>query len=261
MVALVCQGFGYGFGHDLVQSGLVGITKLLVKVADDAFWVLDQFVVSQDQVAGGRMRVQIFERVFIPVSGKVQDLVDIQVSLSRIGELAARIIDPRDGGRQHVQRVADEIYDARIREELGQRFDLGAESRVLGDEVFRAGSVQVALQHGLVEPHDAAFMFGRKCLVEVLVIGQLIHEGEQETDEEAIPVLQVDVLVLFRFEKRDGMNADLAKCIAVEGVQQAVEVASQFVIYARYELCDLLLRDRGCQVDIPDCQAGEIFIA
>jgi hypothetical protein len=57
------------------------------------------------------------------------------------------------------------------------------------------------------------------------------------------------------------MNADLAECVTVEGVQQAVQVAAQFVVEARDELRDLLLCDRGGQINVPDGQAGEVVIA
>ena len=202
MVAFVGQGLSDGFGYDLVQGGLVGVAELLVKVTDGAFGVLDQLVVAQNQMAGGGMRVQVFERVFVPVPGKVQDLIEVEVLFVLwFGELAAGVIDPRNGGRQHIQRVADEIDDARIREEFGERFDLGTEGWILGDEVFRAGGVQVSLQHGLVKRHDPTLMFRRERLVEMLVVRQFVHEREQKTDEEAIPVLQMDVLVLLGFEK------------------------------------------------------------
>jgi len=201
VVALVGQGLGDSLSHDLVEGWLVRITKLFVEAADDAFRVLDQFVVSKNQVAGGRMRVQEFEGVFVPVPRKVQDFIDVEVSLARFGELASGVIDPRNGGWQHVQRIAHQIDDARIREEFGQRFDLGAESRVLGNEVFCASGVQVPLQHGLVETHNTLFVLGGERFVEVLVVWQLVHERKQETDEETVPVLQVDVLVLFGLEK------------------------------------------------------------
>jgi len=57
----------------------------------------------------------------------------------------------------------------------------------------------------------------------------------------------MDVFVLFRFEERDGMDADLAERGPVEGVQQAMQVAAQFVVEARDELGDLLLCDGGAR--------------
>jgi len=57
------------------------------------------------------------------------------------------------------------------------------------------------------------------------------------------------------------MNTDLAKRMAVESVQQSVQVATHLVVQTRDELRDLLLCDRGRQVDVPDGQAGEVVIA
>ena len=64
----------------------------------------------------------------------------------------------------------------------------------------------MTLYHGLVEGHDAAFVFGAEGFVEVLVIRHLIHEREEEGDEVAVPDQQVDVFVLFGLEEGDGMD-------------------------------------------------------
>jgi hypothetical protein len=54
------------------------------------------------------------------------------------------------------------------------------------------------------------------------------------------------------------MNLDLAEGGVVEFVQQAVKDAAEiFGIEPRKELCNLLLRDRGGQINIPRGQAGE----
>ena len=63
----------------------------------------------------------------------------------------------------------------------------------------------MTLDHGLVEGHDAAFVFGAERFVEVLVVRHLIHEREEEGDEVAVPDQQVDVFVLFGLEEGDGM--------------------------------------------------------
>jgi hypothetical protein len=116
----------------------------------------------------------------------------------------------------------------------------------------------VALQHGLVERHDTAFVFGRERLVEMLVVGELVHEGEEEGDEISVPDVQVDVLILLGLEERDGVDLEFAERGAVEGVQDAVqEAAEEFFIEPRDELCDLLLGNGGGQVDVPGGQAGE----
>jgi hypothetical protein len=75
----------------------------------------------------------------------------------------------------------------------------------------------VPLQHGLVERHDAFLVCGRKRFIEVLVIRHLIHEREEEGHEISIPNVQVDVLVLFGLEERDGVDLYFAECGAVEG--------------------------------------------
>jgi len=176
----------------------------------------------------------------------------------RFGELPPRIVDPRDGGGQHIQRVAGEVDDARFGEEFGQRFDLGAESGILGDEIFFACGVHVTLQHGSVEGHDAAFVFGAERFVEMLVVGHFVHEGEEEGDEVSVPNEQVDVFIFFRLEEGDGVNLQFAERGVVKFVEQAVQsVAEIFGVDPRYELRDLLLCDRGRQVDVPCGQAGE----
>ena len=53
------------------------------------------------------------------------------------------------------------------------------------------------------------------------------------------------------------MDFEFAKRSAVEPVQQAMQMPAQFSIHTRDELGDLLLGDRGSQVDIPDRQAGK----
>ena len=40
-----------------------------------------------------------------------------------------------------------------------------------------------------------------------------------------------------------------------------MQVTTQFVVKPRDKLCDLLLRDGGGQVDVPDGQAGEVVVA
>ena len=55
------------------------------------------------------MRVKVLERVTVPVSGHFHDFIQIQPGLFGIGELTSGIIDPRNGGGEHVQRVADEL--------------------------------------------------------------------------------------------------------------------------------------------------------
>ena len=56
------------------------------------------------------------------------------------------------------------------------------------------------------------------------------------------------------------MDLDLAECGAVEGEENSMQkTAKIFIIEACHELSDLLLCNRGGQVDIPSSQAGESF--
>ena len=154
--------------------------------------------------------------------GHVNDFFNVKESFAWVGELTPGIIDPRDGGGQHVERVAGEIDDAGFGEEFGERFDLGAEGGVFGHEIFFAVRIHVPLDHGAVKGHDAFFMFRAKGFVEMLVVGEFIHEGEEEGDEVAVPDMQMDVLVLFGLKEGDGMNFDLSEGGGVEFVQQLV---------------------------------------
>lgn len=93
------------------------------------------------------------------------------------------------------------------------------------------------------------------------VIGELVHEREEEGDEIAVPDVHVDILVLFGLEERNGVYLDLAKRGAVECVQSAVQdVIEIFLIDFGNELRDLLLCNRWREINIPRGQAGEGFI-
>ena len=81
----------------------------------------------------------------------------------------------------------------------------------------------MTLQHGLVESHDTAFVFRRKRFIEVLIIGELVHEGEEEGDKVTIPDVEMDVLILFGLEERDGVDLDLAERGLVEGKEDAMQ--------------------------------------
>jgi hypothetical protein len=117
----------------------------------------------------------------------------------------------------------------------------------------------VALQHGSVKRHDAAFMFRCESFIEMLVIWQFIHKGEQKTDPEGIPDVKQDVLVFFRLKERDGMDLEFAQRATVEIMQPAMNMPAKFVIDAGEELCDLLLCNGGRQVNIPDGETGKSF--
>ena len=78
------------------------------------------------------------------------------------------------------------------------------------------------LNHGAVEGHDTFFVCRAERFIEMLIIGHLIHEREEESDKVAVPDMQVDVLVLFGLEEGDGMNLDLAKCGSIEFIEQFV---------------------------------------
>lgn len=69
--------------------------------------------------------------------------------------------------------------------------------------------------------------------------------------------MQQDVLVLLGLEERNTVNFELPKCAFVESKEQAMYMSAQFVVETREEFRDLLLRDGGREVNIPDGQAGE----
>ena len=64
------------------------------------------------------MRIQILQRVAVPVLGQVYDLVQIEILFLRIGKDPAGIIDPGNRGRKHVKWVARQINNAGIWEEF-----------------------------------------------------------------------------------------------------------------------------------------------
>lgn len=260
MVAVEGEGFLHGLVDDDGQAGFIGVAELFVERADDRLRALDQVIVFQDQVSGRWMRVEIFERVTVPMFGHVHDLVNVKVSFPRIGELTSCIIDPRNGGGEHVERVAGKVDDARFGKKFDERFDLCAERGILGDEIFFTRGIHVPLDHRAVKGHDAFFVFRAEGFVEVLVIRKFIHERKEERDEVAVPDVQVDVLILFGLEKGNGMNLDLAKRGGIEFVEQFVQGSVEiFVVEPCDKLRDLLLRDRGREVNIPGGEAGEGF--
>jgi len=260
VVALEGEGFLHGLVHDDFESGFIGVAELLIEGVQDKFRALDQVIVVENQVSGGGMRVEILKRVTVPVSRHVEDFIQIQPGLFGVGKLTSRIVNPRDGGGEHIERIASEVYDAGFGEEFDERFDLGAEGGILGDIIFFAGGIHVTLYHGFVERHDAAFVFGGEGFVEVQVIWIFIHEREEKGDEETVPDVEVDVFVLFGLEEGDGMDFEFAEGCAVEGVQGAMEnPAKEFVVKPCKELGDLLLCDGGGEVNVPGGEAGECF--
>ena len=91
----------------------------------------------------------------------------------------------------------------------------------------------------------------------MLIVGELIHEGEEEGDEVTIPDVQVDVLILFGLKERDLVDFDLPECGAVEGMQCAMRMTTEFVVDTCKELRDLPLGNGRCEVNIPGRQTGE----
>jgi hypothetical protein len=168
------------------------------------------------------MRIQISKWITIPVLCKVQDLILVKIFFLWFCEHAARVIDPGDCRGQHIQRVARQINNTGIREVFKQGFDLGAECRVLGNEIFLSGGIQVALQHGFVKGHDATLMLRRQCLIEVLVLRKFVQEREEKTHPEGVPKVQEDVLVLFRLKEGNAMDLDSPERAPVEFMQQTV---------------------------------------
>ena len=55
------------------------------------------------------------------------------------------------------------------------------------------------------------------------------------------------------------MDFEFSQRSAVKGVKQTMEMTAQLVIEAREKLCDLLLRHRWRQINIPNGQAGKVF--
>ena len=124
-------------------------------------------------------------------------------------------------------------------------------------EIFFTGGIQVPLEHGFVKGHDLAPLFCGDGFIEVVITRHLVHEREEVADKIRGPVVEEDVLILFGLEEGNMMDADLAKRAFVEGEKQAMEMPAQPSVETRDELCDLLLRDRRREVDVPDRQAGE----
>ena len=92
---------------------------------------------------------------------------------------------------------------------------------------------------------------------EEMITRHFVHEREEITDEIRRPVVEKNIFVLFRLEEGNAVDADLPQCVFVEGKKQAMEMPAQAVVETRDELRDLLLRDGGREVDVPNRQAGE----
>ena len=94
MIAFEAERLFDGFVNENFESGFIGVTELFVERTQDLLGALDQIVVVEDQVAGGRMRVQILERMAIPMLSHIQDFVNIEPRLFGIGKLTTRVVDP-----------------------------------------------------------------------------------------------------------------------------------------------------------------------
>ncbi len=84
----------------------------------------------------------------------------------------------------------------------------------------------MALQHGFVKRHNAAFVLRRQSLIEVLVIRKFIQKGEEKTDPEGIPEMQKNVLVFFRLKEGNAMDLDLPERAPVEFMQEAMQMSA-----------------------------------
>lgn len=91
------------------------------------------------------MRVQILKRVTIPVLSQVEDFIQIKIAVMRTREDGARVIDPRNGGGEHIERVAGEVDDAHVWEEFSEGLNLGAERGRFCHVIFFARCIQMAL--------------------------------------------------------------------------------------------------------------------
>ena len=61
-------------------------------------------------------------------------------------------------------------------------------------------------------------MFRAEGFIEMKIVRHLVHEWEEEGDEEAVPNMQVDIFILFGLKKRDGMDLYFAEGGAVNFV-------------------------------------------
>lgn len=81
----------------------------------------------------------------VPVLSQVEDFIQINIVVMRTCEDGAGVMNPRDGGGEHVERVADEADDARVGEEFGKALDLRAEGGGFCHVIFFACRVEMPL--------------------------------------------------------------------------------------------------------------------
>ena len=171
------------------------------------------------------------------------------------------VTQPRNSGRQHVERVAGKINDTRIWKDIHQRFDLGTESRVFGHKMlFSACGIKMTLDAPAIELHNAfAFLFGDG-IVKELIRREFIEEGEHHADEERGPDVQKNVLILLRFKEARVMEIDAAKSVLVDVDDQFAERTAEMRIHFCKQPCDLALRDGRRDKNVPGAKACKIFL-
>ena len=94
----------------------------------------------------------------------------------------------------------------------------GLKAGFLATKYFFPVAIHVSLQHGFIEPHDAAFMLRRDGFIEMLVIREFVHEGKEKTDPEGIPNMEENIFVFLRLEEGNRMDFDLPKRAPIERV-------------------------------------------
>ena len=77
MIAAEGEGLFDRLVNNICQTWFVRIAKLFIEGAQSLLRAQDQIIVFQDQVSGRRVRVQIFQRMSVPVLRKVHDLIQV----------------------------------------------------------------------------------------------------------------------------------------------------------------------------------------
>ena len=66
----------------------------------------------------GWICIQIREGVTIPMLGKFADFLAVDIFFGGFAENVPGVVEPRDGGGEHIKGIADKVDDARIGEKL-----------------------------------------------------------------------------------------------------------------------------------------------
>jgi hypothetical protein len=85
------------------------------------------------------------------------------------------------------------------------------------------------------------------------------REWEEKTEPVGIPAVEQEIFILLRLKEGDAMDFISAKRATIKCIKQTMQMPTQFIVEAGKKLGDLLLCDRGREIDIPDGQAGKGF--